>query len=152
MRLSTNTCEEIEVEGSNIFKLMLACAKKHAGKKKQVSDYFDVIKEFGTVVYTLVGPYLYSILSKNFPFPSLTTTRRMLHSNNTIIEGAWSFSELKSFLIQRNFPLVIWVSEDGTRVNGRIQYDSKTNQIVGFVPEIEENGLPVVQSFPATSA
>ncbi|KAK3928931.1 putative UDP-N-acetylglucosamine--peptide N-acetylglucosaminyltransferase SEC [Frankliniella fusca] len=125
---------------------------QNAGKKKGGLRYHEVLKEFGAVVYTLGGPMLYSIFSSNFPLPALATTSRVLHSCDPIIEGKWRFTELKEFLVKRNFPLVIWVSEDGTRVNGRIQYDVKTNQIVGFVPSLDTNGLPVIQSFPATSA
>ncbi|KAK3930889.1 8-amino-7-oxononanoate synthase [Frankliniella fusca] len=45
----------------------------------------------------------------------------------------------------------VHISEDGTSVNGRVQYDIKTNQLVGFVPKLI-NGLPVSNGFPATSA
>ena len=42
------------------------------------------------------------------------------------------------------------VSIDATRNVSRIQYDSTTNQMVGFVPKLTD-GIPEVASFPATS-
>lgn len=45
------------------------------------------------------------------------------------------------------------LSEDPTRIDGRIQYDSKTNLIEGFVlPIDEENGMPVPYSYKARNA
>ena len=58
---------------------------------------------------------------------------------------------LKDYLIERNLPLCIWLSEDGTRLTGKIEYDSLTNKVIGFVlPFI--NGCAQVNSFEATSA
>ena len=59
--------------------------------------------------------------------------------------------DLKEFLKTRNLPLIIWLSEDATRLTGRIQYDQNTNQIVGFVLPLDKQGMPIPFSFPATS-
>ena len=58
---------------------------------------------------------------------------------------------LKDYLIERNLPLCIWLSEDGTRLTGKIEYDSLTNKVIVFVlPFI--NGCAQVNLFEATSA
>lgn len=45
------------------------------------------------------------------------------------------------------------LSEDATRIIGRVQYDSVTNQLVGFVLPIEPtSGMPIPLSFPARNA
>lgn len=36
----------------------------------------------------------------------------------------------------------VWISEDGTRITGRLQYDPGSNQIVGLLLPLDENGLP----------
>lgn len=55
------------------------------------------------------------------------------------------------FLEERSLPKYIWIGEDATRINGKIEYDSKTNNLIGFTLPLC-NGLPVVNSFEAISA
>jgi hypothetical protein len=45
----------------------------------------------------------------------------------------------------------VWISEDATKITGKIEYNSKNNTVVGFeIPQ--ENGLPKTNFFEATSA
>jgi hypothetical protein len=44
------------------------------------------------------------------------------------------------------------VSEDGTRITSRIEYDSKNNQLVGLVAPLDRNGIPKKLYFSASSA
>lgn len=54
------------------------------------------------------------------------------------------------YLSSRSLPLIISLSEDATRIVDRIQYDSRTNQIIRFVPPINAiNGLPVPYTYRA---
>ncbi|KAK3919968.1 Phosphoserine aminotransferase [Frankliniella fusca] len=137
---------------SGMLGLLLDCAKKNAGRKRNGKTYSATMKELGTLIFVLGGPLLYSILLENLGFPSLTTVRRKLFSKDPIKEGYFRGLELKNFLEERDLPFIIWLSEDGTRVNGRVQYDLRTNQIIGFVPPLDKDGLPTTDSFPATSA
>lgn len=53
----------------------------------------------------------------------------------------------------RNLPLVVSLSEDATRISGRIQYDAKSNEIIGFVLPLDNKiGMPIPHSYPARSA
>lgn len=45
-----------------------------------------------------------------------------------------------------------WLSEDAMRVIDRIQYDPKTNQMIGFVLPLGSNGMLKTNSFLAWSA
>ncbi|KAK3931307.1 Telomere length regulator protein RIF1 [Frankliniella fusca] len=137
---------------SGMLGLLLDCAKNNAGRKRNGKTYSATMKELGTLIFVLGGPLLYSILLENLGFPSLTTVRRKLFSKYPIKEGYFRGLELKNFLEERDLPFIIWLSEDGTRVNGRVQYDLRTNQIIGFVPPLDKDGLPTTDSFPATSA
>ncbi|KAE8742812.1 hypothetical protein FOCC_FOCC011670 [Frankliniella occidentalis] len=47
-------------------------------------------------------------------------------------------------------PRVIAMSEDGTRITGKIEYDSKTNLLVGFAAPLDESGLPDTDHYLAT--
>ncbi|KAE8749159.1 hypothetical protein FOCC_FOCC004066 [Frankliniella occidentalis] len=144
-----------KVDSENVgsmLNMLLECAKENAGRKKRGRRYSSTLKELGTLIFVLGGPMLYCILSENLGFPSLPTVRNNLLPTEPIKEGHFRALALRNFLDQRNLPLTVWLSEDGTRVNGRIQYDSKSNQIKGFVLPLNEDGLPITGSFPATSA
>ncbi|KAE8739183.1 hypothetical protein FOCC_FOCC015324 [Frankliniella occidentalis] len=130
------TDNNFEVKG--LLKILLECAKQNADKKPGGRRYSTTIKELGTLLFIIGGRH--------------TTVKAHLDNTIFIKEGEFRFQALKKFLNRRNLPLKIWLSEDGTHVTGRIQYCSKTNQIVGFVLPLDNNGLPIIDSFPATSA
>jgi hypothetical protein len=68
-------------------------------------------------------------------------------------EGTFRFQQLKSFLNERRLPNAVWISEDATRITGRVEYDAKTNRCVGFVLPLDDRGLPQHPDvFSATSA
>ena len=46
---------------------------------------------------------------------------------------------------------LVSIGEDATRVISRVEYDSQTDRCVGFVLPIDEQGLPIVDSFLVTS-
>lgn len=84
-------------------------------------------------------------------FPSLSSTNRYIRkTHGRMIEGVLRCEELAIYLKERNLPLAVSLSEDATRITGRIQYDRKTNQLVGFVQPINQtNGLPISFSYKA---
>ena len=57
----------------------------------------------------------------------------MKSSTCIIAEGECRVVKLKKYLISKNLPLLVWLSEDATKITGNVQYDSKTNRFVGFV-------------------
>lgn len=84
--------------------------------------------------------------------PSISCLNKFVKkTSRKIEEGVFDYDGLKEFLEERNLPKVIWISEDATRVTGKIEYDVKTNKLIGFVLPIV-NGLPVTNTFLATSA
>ena len=54
---------------------------------------------------------------------------------------------LKAF----NCPKVVSVAEDATRVIKKVQYDVETDRLIGFVLRCDEKGLPLTDSFLATT-
>lgn len=62
-----------------------------------------------------------------------------------------NFKGLSTFLEQRSLPKIVWISEDGTRITGKIEYDSNTNKIMGFVLPLQD-GVPNNDAYVATSA
>lgn len=104
----------------------------------------------------LAGPLVYETLHKNMEcvIPSLSTINKSIaKKTNTIIEGVLQTRELSIYLRERNCPLVVSLSEDATRITGRVQYDARTNQLSGFVLLIDANkGMPIPFSFHARNA
>lgn len=84
--------------------------------------------------------------------PSISALLRYFNSTrDTIVEGSFRFKELRRFIDERNLPRYICISEDATRITGRIMYDSTSNKLVGFVQSLID-GCPNQDSFFATSA
>jgi hypothetical protein len=76
----------------------------------------------------------------------------MKSNDNKIVEGQLRMSELKDFLVSNNLPLKVWISEDGTRILDKVEYDPQTNQLVGLVLPLEKDGMPKVLSHEADCA
>jgi len=134
--------------------VLLDCAEENAGKQPGGKRYKVVMKEFAFLVFSVGGLALYEIFcyKDNLPFPSVSTVRRKIYSNEKFAEGVFRIKELKDFLVLHDCPFIVHLSEDATAVTGRIQYDSARNQIVGFALPLDSNGRPIVGSYPATSA
>ncbi|KAK3932724.1 PDZ domain-containing protein 2 [Frankliniella fusca] len=137
---------------SAMLDLLLKSAKKNANKKTNGQRYDDVLKELGSLLYHVGGLQLYEILSQNLPLPSATTVRQLMYKQESIIEGEFRIKELKKFLEERKYPFKVCLSEDATVVAQRVQYHPRTNQVVGFPLPLNENGMPKVGAFPATTA
>ncbi|XP_026285684.1 uncharacterized protein LOC113211514 isoform X1 [Frankliniella occidentalis] len=60
--------------------------------------------------------------------------------------------ELVDFLKANKLPLKISISEDGTRMQEKFCYDATSNQIIGPVLPLTNNGTPISGSHPASSA
>lgn len=46
-------------------------------------------------------------------------------------------------------PKVVSVSEDATRMIGKVCHDTHTNNLLGFSSPLDKNGMPILDSFPA---
>jgi hypothetical protein len=90
------------------------------------------------------------VLYSNLPLPSISTVQQNMKNNdNKIVEGQLRMSELKDFLVSNNLHLKVWISEDGTRILEKVEYDPQTNQLVGLVLPLEKDGMPKVLSHEA---
>lgn len=128
-------------------------ADRNVSRPKQGRRFTNDIKQFSTAIRILAGPFLYEILQKNLELalPSIDTTNRIMRNmKSAMVDGRLQTNELLQYLTERNLPLVVALSEDATCIEGKIQYNAKTNQVSGFVlPLNKNNGMPVPLSFPA---
>lgn len=70
-----------------------------------------------------------------------------------IIEGELRCKELKKYLEVLKLEKYIWLSEDATGIVEKIEFDPKTNQMVGLVLPIDSiTGIPISFTYLARSA
>lgn len=135
---------------------LLSAADQNEKREKGGYRYSADIKHFAAYLRMLVGPIAYETLQKNLShsLPSLPSTNRYVRSSGcNITEGILRNEELSLYLAERSLARYVCISEDATRITGRVQYDSKSNQIVGFVlPLNNQNGMPIPFAFPARDA
>lgn len=135
---------------------LIEAADQNANRERGGYRFSDETKQFATYIRLIAGPLAYETLQNNLKcaLPSLVSVNRYIRqSNSKIIEGVPRIEELLVYLTSRNLPLKVSISEDATRIIGRVQYDSTTNQLMGFVlPINENNGMPIPFAFPAKNA
>jgi len=99
--------------------VLLKTATSNFGREKEGYRYEDDLKEVATYLFILGGPVLYEFLSSNLSgaLPSLRTVQKSVSTSSLAVkEGEFRFEELKQYLIKNNWPLKVWISEDGTRI------------------------------------
>ncbi|KAJ3649964.1 hypothetical protein Zmor_021677 [Zophobas morio] len=129
-------------------------SSKNASKSSNQNKYNATLKKFFLYLYYIGGRLLYETLQSNLPkvIPTISSLNRYIAENSTKLdEGVMDFQELKLFLEERNLKKFVWISEDATRITGRIEYDSRSNKVVGFVLPLR-NGLPETNHYIASSA
>ena len=84
--------------------------------------------------------------------PCLRTVQRYVSTDySPIQEGSFRFDELLVHLKAFNCLKIVSLAEDATRVIRKVQYDAETNKPVGFMLPCDEDGLPLCDSFMATT-
>ena len=139
---------------SGLFSKLMANADKNCGKIPEGIRFSEVIQKFATSLFIYSGPLAYDFIQHNMPLvlPSLRTIQRSVNKKyKCISDGEFRFQELLDHLDIYQCPKVVSIGEDATRVIARIDYDSHTDRLVGFVLPVDNNGLPITDSFVATS-
>lgn len=133
-------------------------ANQNSTREKGGYRYDDDTKKFSSYLRMLVGPLAYETIHRNLEcaMPSLPSVNRYVQSSKSPInEGILRCDELKLYLTERGItdPFAVSLSEDATRIVSKVQYDRKSNQLMGFVlPMSNENGMPIPFSYNARNA
>ena len=96
----------------------------------------------------------YEFIHRNMAeaLPSLRTVQSLVHSQySKIEEGVFRFDALVQHLRKYNSPFIVAVAEDATRIVQKVEYDPAMDRCVGFVLPVDDKGLPVVNTFTATT-
>lgn len=71
---------------------------------------------------------------------STSTVSRMMNAYAVLLtEGSCRDEEMKTFLETRHLTSSAGLSEHVTRITSRIQYDSHTNKLIGFVLSFDDH-------------
>lgn len=110
---------DLEITNSKALELLMKAADKNKNKS-QGKRYDEKIKLFSKYLYLTGGCLLYETLYSNLKesLPSISTVRKDLNNDFDIQEGNIRFEELKNYLVKRNYPLRVWISEDATAITG----------------------------------
>ena len=112
------------------------------------------IKKFATALFLYSGPLAYEFLQQNIPqaLPCTRTIQGAIYAEyNRIDEGSFRFDELQAHIERYKTPRCVSISEDATRITGRVEYDHAIDRCIGCVLPLDDNGLPIVDSFVAKS-
>lgn len=140
---------------NTLLNVLVESAFENSMSSKHGYRHNIVLKNFACYVKLVGGALLFETLHANLStsIPSSSTLSRFMDVNGSkIVEGVLRVDELKTYLVDRDAPLVVIVAEDATRNVGKISYDSVTNQLVGFVPTLNNHGMPITNMFPARNA
>lgn len=137
----------------SLTKILLETDQMQLEKVPNAYRYPHEFKLFCAYIRMTGGAIAYESMSKNLGMPSISTMNRFIRNNaKPVIEGECRFNDLREFLDKRNLPRFICVSEDATRITGRIQYKKDDNEVVGFVlPLNQTTSMPESHHFKATS-
>lgn len=153
---SDNTKCPVPKDADNLFSKLIKTGGTNTQTSKNGYRYDLDLKRFAVYERILAGPLSYKTLQSNFVglIPSISATNKYIHRpDNVITEGVLRSDELLLYLEHRNLPKWALLSEDATNIDNRIEYDSRTNQLIGFVlPTNETNGMPQAFAYKAESA
>jgi len=150
----TLTLDNKVLNSNTLLKCLYECASKNQQNTKNNNRFDEQLKKFSVYLFIVGGRLLFETLHKNMndALPSISTLFRFLdNTQSSVTEGCFRFEELRVFLIKRKLPPKLWISDDAMRITGTIEYEPKSNKVIGFVLPLE-NGCPLYDSFPAISA
>lgn len=141
--------------GDDFFHEMISVAHENFERNKHGFRYTIEMKLYAAYVRMIGGRLMYETFKANcnHAVPSLRSVDRYISQvQSHISEGVLRSNELLKYLNDLQLPKIVALSEDATRITGRIQYDPKTNQLIGFVLPLGQNGMPIHDTNKAISA
>lgn len=130
--------------------------ERNKARKKQGHRYSEECMQYNSLLRLTGGPKNYRTSKANnvHGVPSLSSVKKNIRKNvSHIVEGVLRCDELKSHLTDRGLPLLVSLSEDATRVTGKVEYNVRSNTLVGFVLPIDsQSSMPIPNSYSARSA
>lgn len=133
----------------------MLCFEKNIDHCKNGFRYTSDTKFYTAYIRMIGGKLMYETFKANTSraVPCLRSVDRYISKvKSNILEGVLRSDELLEYLNKLQLPKIVALSEDATRITGRIQYEPQTNLLIGFVLPLEQNGMPIHGKNKATSA
>lgn len=118
------------------------------------NEFDSATKNLSAYLYVRAQKSAYDFLSSNLGTPSIWTIKSFIDQHNQVHrEGELIFDKLVDWLKENNFPLVVIISEDGTKIVPKVEYCSTTNALTGLVaPNDDTTGFPKTDFFKVLTA
>lgn len=122
-----------------------------AGKKQK--RYSKGLKLYSLYIFLIGGKMMYESLSLELGMPSISTIRNTFSgmAETEIEEGVPRYDLLLDYLKKNHYSMIVYGSEDQTKVKVELKYNGKFNTINGLVSPLDENGFPVKDTFKFTT-
>lgn len=73
-------------------------------------------------------------------------------NKSTVVEGELRIKELSHYLESLNLEKNVWLSEDATGIVTKVEFDPRSNQMIGLVLPVDPiNGMPIQFSYMASN-
>ncbi|CAH0558700.1 unnamed protein product [Brassicogethes aeneus] len=151
--LSEEKSKSVKQKTYSFLQRLLELSLQNSKGPKNRNNYDEAIKKFSLYLYYTGGRLLYETIHANLQnsIPSISALNRYIcRERSPVEEGFVDFEGLSRFLEENNLSKTVWISEDATRITGKIQYDSRTNKLIGFVLPLKD-GVPQTNAYIATS-
>lgn len=115
--------------------------------------YDQVVRQFATSLYILGGRTAYEFIRLNIPgfLPSIQTIQSFINASaNYTTEGHFNYDDIQDYFNINQSKLGFY-AEDTTAIIPKITYDTKTNTFIGFSLPLDNNGIPIANSFSTNS-
>lgn len=124
-------------------------SESNSRRSKKGFRYDDVVKRFAVAVYILNGSSGYDLIRSNFSksLPHCSIIQKVIGKQKKLNEGEFHFDELCKHLKKWESPPFVHLHLDDTRIINKIEYDPLTDRFVGFVLPINNDGIPLCDTF-----
>ena len=132
-------------EGTNVhtslFAKLMENTERNCQKTPKNRRFTEVITKFATS-FLFTQDLLRTTLYNKICLHSL-------EKYHIIKDGEFRFQELLQHLNKHKCTKIVSVGKDATRLISRVNYDSTSDQLVGFILPVDSSGLPKLDSFNA---
>jgi hypothetical protein len=115
--------------------------------------YDTIVRQFASCLYILGGRTAFEFVRLNIPglLPSVQIIQSYIAaSENHLTEGLFNFDSMRDHF-NSNQSTLGFCAEDATAVVPKITYDTTSNTFIGFSLPINQNGVPITNSYSTDS-
>jgi len=115
--------------------------------------YDNVVRQYATSLYILGGRAAYECLRLNIPvfLPSVQIIQKSIATlENHLSESLFNYDGIRDYF-NSNQSTLGFCAEDSTVIVSKITYDITSKTFIGFSLPLDDNGLPITNSYSTAS-